>query len=618
MEEKIVVSISLLTAGKKEELEKCFQSLQPLRNAVPTEVIVVDTGCNAEKRKLIEKYATKIVDFVWCNNFAKARNAGLEKAVGEWFFYLDDDEWFEDLSEIIAFFQTGEYKKYRYGIYQVRNYEDFEGKTYKDIPVGRMIQRTSQTRFIYSIHECFARTDNPTKYFHTFVHHYGYVYKSEEERLAHARRNIQPLLEECEKEPDNLRHKLQLMQEYQALGEAEKAEEIGSKVIAQYDSDDNQQIYYFNSLLVLTLKAYSKQKKFKELILAGEKLKNHPYIGKLAEAYVYALLAYGYFEEKEYTETRRSVKSYLAFWKDYQKDDSMYTPFSTGILSPCFEKGVIRENLHWGIWSAIELQDFKTAVQWMKLFGWTEKHLMIRKELLDKILTTLCCEEKQEADAVEMCNMMLQNSVAAEYTAKRLSMMLEELPEQEKQKLKKRVRLLQPQEWCWKEWKALCQAESGTTVEKIWNLLEQYRNAEIEWNRQFDFVWEDNEPEEIYGAKLPMQTVKTIDKLLEEQQNGSAQKRVEYFKQLLTLQPQWKEAVKICLKAESEKMQKQQETPDAQKTELYRLAEQVKAQAKERMLQGKKEEAAGILRQVLAILPEDAESRELLAVCLEE
>ena len=33
-------------------------------------------------------------EFKWCDDFAKARNAGLEKCTGEWFMYIDDDEWF--------------------------------------------------------------------------------------------------------------------------------------------------------------------------------------------------------------------------------------------------------------------------------------------------------------------------------------------------------------------------------------------------------------------------------------------------------------------------------------------------------------------------------------------
>ncbi|MFQ8980466.1 MAG: hypothetical protein ACLR6I_07915 [Waltera sp.] len=49
----------------------------------------------------------------WCNDFAAAHQCRLvKKARGEWFMYLDDDEWFENPQEIIRVFITaGEYLK---------------------------------------------------------------------------------------------------------------------------------------------------------------------------------------------------------------------------------------------------------------------------------------------------------------------------------------------------------------------------------------------------------------------------------------------------------------------------------------------------------------------------
>ena len=101
----ILLSISMLISGR-DEMEKCLNSLLYFKNAFPTEIILVDTGCNAEQRALAEKYADKIIDFTWCNDFAAARNAGLKEACGEWFMYLDDDEWFENPQEIIRFYDS--------------------------------------------------------------------------------------------------------------------------------------------------------------------------------------------------------------------------------------------------------------------------------------------------------------------------------------------------------------------------------------------------------------------------------------------------------------------------------------------------------------------------------
>lgn len=413
MEKCIVVSISLLTAGKKRELRKCLESLQPLMQAVPSELIIVDTGCNEENRALIEQYATQIVDFSWCNDFSKARNAGLEKANGEWFLYLDDDEWFEDMSEIITFFQTGEYRKYQYAMYLVRNYEDFEGKRYNDSPVGRMIRLQPDTHFIYAIHECFANVGTDTKYLNDYVHHYGYVYKNEEEMFAHARRNLIPLLVEHEREPGNLRHTLQLMQEYQSLQEYDRVEELGCSAIQKYDSEDNEQIYYFNSLLVLTLLALIKQEKVNKLTALGEQLRNHPYIGKLAEAYVCALLTYGYRETEKYPESMQCTENYLNLWEEYKKDSSYFTPFETGILAPCFQKKTIQAVLENGIMSAIAVGNLRTAVCWTRLWEDYDTEMFHGEKIVNctvQIMEQLeiACREKDAKEMVEALKQLLQ------------------------------------------------------------------------------------------------------------------------------------------------------------------------------------------------------------------
>ena len=64
-------------------MQKSLESLMLFKNAFPTEIILVDTGCNKEQRKLAEKYADKIVSFTWCNDFAKARNAGIREVHGD-------------------------------------------------------------------------------------------------------------------------------------------------------------------------------------------------------------------------------------------------------------------------------------------------------------------------------------------------------------------------------------------------------------------------------------------------------------------------------------------------------------------------------------------------------
>ncbi|MDO5402623.1 MAG: glycosyltransferase [Eubacteriales bacterium] len=171
MGEKCLLSISLLMCGRKDS-EKCLESLLPFKNKLPCEIIVVDTGCDEDTRKIIEKYADNIIAFKWCNDFSKARNAGLKAAKGEWFLYLDDDEWFEDPKDIIDFFKSGKYKKYNSACYMQRNYHDFEETVYGDAAVSRMIKLEKDTCFMSSIHEYLYPYKGPVMLFDTYVKHF--------------------------------------------------------------------------------------------------------------------------------------------------------------------------------------------------------------------------------------------------------------------------------------------------------------------------------------------------------------------------------------------------------------------------------------------------------------
>lgn len=208
------LTISMLVSGREETTERSIQSFLPLLEGINSELILVDTGCTEEYRKKLEQYTKDIIAFTWCNDFAKARNAGLEKASGEWFMFLDDDEWFDDVMPIVEFFASGEYKNYNQAVYKVRNYSDPDGAEYMEEWASRLIKIEKDTRFEGKVHEALVPVAAPCKRIDAFVHHFGYVYATEEERLAHQKRNISLLLDLIKEEPDNMRWPIHLIKEY--------------------------------------------------------------------------------------------------------------------------------------------------------------------------------------------------------------------------------------------------------------------------------------------------------------------------------------------------------------------------------------------------------------------
>ncbi len=211
---RIKLSIGVLVSNHKEYVEKGMESLQPLLRAIPSELIAVDT-VGEEKSDgslaIAKKYADKFCHFDWINDFAAARNAALDLAEGEWFMFYDDDEYFDDVTELIEFFKSGECEKYNYGKYFSGDHTK-DGRIEKHY-VGRLVRRTSETRFVGAIHETFNVVYGPTKLFKTFTHHFGYLYTDPAQEEAKFRRNMALLEKELEEQGINARTCAQIVLE---------------------------------------------------------------------------------------------------------------------------------------------------------------------------------------------------------------------------------------------------------------------------------------------------------------------------------------------------------------------------------------------------------------------
>ena len=231
---KPLLSISLLVSNNIDTIRNCMESIKPLLEAVPSELIVVDGGSKDGAIDIAKEYADEVVPFVWCDDFSAARNAGLEKSSGEWFLYLDDDEWFEDITELIQFFQTGEYKQYEHGWYKQRNYTDKEGSRYTECYVSRMHKRVSGLQFHGKIHESFMPASSVIKQFSCYVHHYGYVFDTSEQQQQKSRRNLVLLEAEYKKNPKDLRMAAQLIQEYIVDKQFEQTEQFIQKLLQEH------------------------------------------------------------------------------------------------------------------------------------------------------------------------------------------------------------------------------------------------------------------------------------------------------------------------------------------------------------------------------------------------
>lgn len=324
-DEPIMLSISLLTSNRKDTIRKCLDSMQHLREVVPSELVIVDTGCDAEMRSIIEEYTDKIVKFEWCNDFAAARNAGLARCIGNWLLFIDDDEWFEDTDAIEQFFLSGEYRNYDKAYYKIRNYGDTAGNTYSDNEILRISALLEETHFRGKIHEQLQPYSENVKRLDSFVHHFGYAFDTEEENVRHGYRNIIPMIEAVEEEPYDINMKIHLAHGYFNTSEFRSLEEVCEEAIRQIPNPEDEYLKkYYSGFCGGYVCALCNMGFYDKTIEACDKLLATP-LTKMGQLTLYRWKAHAAYRLKLVDLCLDAVSHYEKLMEEFRRDpDSFY------------------------------------------------------------------------------------------------------------------------------------------------------------------------------------------------------------------------------------------------------------------------------------------------------
>lgn len=220
-----ILSIGMIVKNEEKNLEKCLEGLKPLLDAVPSELIIADTGSTDRTWEIAERYADQLFHFEWIDDFAAARNSTLDRSTGTWYMFVDADEWFQDCDDLISFFSDRqENAKYNCATFIVRNYRDYEKKDYMDFFAARIVRVTKSTRFHSKVHEYLERFA-PCKNLYSIADHFGYV-GNNDASTGKIGRNLPILLKMLEDgvEEEKLAHTyFQVGREYGSVGDWENA-----------------------------------------------------------------------------------------------------------------------------------------------------------------------------------------------------------------------------------------------------------------------------------------------------------------------------------------------------------------------------------------------------------
>ena len=228
-----MLKISACTIAKNEakNIERWVKCVKPFAD----EIIVVDTGSNDNTKEIALAAGASIYDFVWCNDFAAAKNFALDKASGDWIVMLDADEYFDELSQqkLRSFISRNHHDKKIAGfITPFLNIDvDDNNNVLSRSWQMRIFRREKKLRFVGKVHEA-LQNFAPTGQDRDFVVatelqfiHTGYSAALIETKL---RRNLELILKEvAEKGGEQARQYGYLMDCYWGLKNYEKTIHYG-------------------------------------------------------------------------------------------------------------------------------------------------------------------------------------------------------------------------------------------------------------------------------------------------------------------------------------------------------------------------------------------------------
>jgi glycosyltransferase involved in cell wall biosynthesis len=85
------LSLVMIVRDEARCLARCLDSVRPHVDGM----IVVDTGSVDETVEIAASRGAAVHRFAWCDDFAAARNAALDRSDADWNLVLDADEWIE-------------------------------------------------------------------------------------------------------------------------------------------------------------------------------------------------------------------------------------------------------------------------------------------------------------------------------------------------------------------------------------------------------------------------------------------------------------------------------------------------------------------------------------------
>ncbi|AOC90744.1 glycosyltransferase [Bacillus sp. L381] len=264
------LTLCMIVKNEERYISRCLSSVQDIAD----EIVIVDTGSQDNTKDICKNFQARVYDLEWENDFAKARNYGLQHAEGDWILMLDADE---ELDQETGRFLTSllHDELPSRGLLKIINYtgKQLDENEALESMQPRLFRNHEGLLYQGRIHEnIMSSNEEENNAFFTLpcvIHHYGYLEQEEKIKQKH-KRNISILNEELSEETPDPWLIYHLASECYRIKDYEKALHLVNGSIFQFLSENRMPpslLYYLKYTILLELKRYEEAEQGIEKVL---------------------------------------------------------------------------------------------------------------------------------------------------------------------------------------------------------------------------------------------------------------------------------------------------------------------------------------------------------------
>lgn len=265
-----------------------------------------------------------------------------------------------------------------------------------------MIRLDEDTHFESKIHEYLYPVRGEAYNLPLIANHTGYIFQTEEDKRKHFDRNASLLLEMIEQEPERLRWRVQLMQEYRTVKEYQKLYDLGIESLAFVKSRDsymdNRDIGTFYAGAAegkLFLQDYEEAIRITKLGLSDERM------NEMCHAYLYLCRATIFYRQKKWTEAEQAIRVYFNIHESLSKNEIRFANQKGALLvGEAFDMFPMQRA--YSILCICELMRDETShlMEYVAKFHWDKKRVYVFDGFMEALIERMANLPFQEEFAV--------------------------------------------------------------------------------------------------------------------------------------------------------------------------------------------------------------------------